>query len=705
MRKLLPVLTSLMVATGTLFAGGTACLAEGESISMSASSASATVGSTVTVSVGFNGSEGSVYTGSLSYDAGCLQPVSASSGSVNLGNNSVVFSEVGSSFSVTFQVIGAGNASVGVNGTAANSMSGTTQEWAVGNATGISCLAAQPETVAPTQAPPETAAPTPAPETAAPTQAPQTAAPTQAPQTAAPTQTPTTASTQPAVSTQEAATDQSADIAVQSEELRQAALEEESTEESSAAESEEENSSEELNIATSLDGVALPEGAEQITYNYHGNVIYIARTAEGLNLLPVVGSDGGIIWYVYNETTDEAIRYARFSNMDESFVIISPDDDVEIPEEFVPVKISLEEGVELPAWKNPLLNDDAMYFIYAMNSKGEKGFYRFDGSEGLLVRYVEDVLQTEETTTVEQTNDPELVERASRYQNQYEMASSQIDSINQENEKNMLVRALIIIGLGAVSLVFLLIIALMGSSLRKRKKLLRAAEERADEAENMHRAAAGNVRRRQRDLELFDDEDDDEAFAEARPAAREEGTSSVRRVRSVERTDNEAFARNRAYDETVTAVRTRQPERRPRTGEEPVRRRPAADGEVRRSAEGTQRRRPAEGTQARRPESEGTARRPESTAQTRRPADGAVRRRPAADGQEPVRRRVPAEGQAPAKRRVPTDGQVRRTASEGNVTESVKMASRQKPVRRPASQPENLPEEDADFDLTDFKNI
>ena len=695
MRKLLPVLTSLMVATGTLFAGGTACLAEGESISMSASSASATVGSTVTVSVGFNGSEGSVYTGSLSYDAGCLQPVSASSGSVNLGNNSVVFSEVGSSFSVTFQVIGAGNASVGVNGTAANSMSGTTQEWAVGNATGISCLAAQPETPVPTQAP-ETAAPT-----AAPTQAPETAAPTPTPQTAAPT----TAATQPAVSTQEAATDQSADIAVQSEELRQAAPEEESTEESSAAESEEGNSSEELNIATSLDGVALPEGAEQITYNYHGNVIYIARTAEGLNLLPVVGSDGGIIWYVYNETTDEAIRYARFSNMDESFVIISPDDDVEIPEEFVPVKISLEEGVELPAWRNPLLNDDAMYFIYAMNSKGEKGFYRFDGSEGLLVRYVEDVLQTEETTTVEQTNDPELVERASRYQNQYEMASSQIDSINQENEKNMLVRALIIIGLGAVSLVFLLIIALMGSSLRKRKKLLRAAEERADQAESMHRAAAGNVRRRQRDLEPFDDEDDDEAFAEARPAAREEGTSSVRRVRSVERADNEAFARNRAYDETVTAVRTRQPERRPRTGEEPVRRRPAADGEVRRSAEGTQRRRPAEGTQARRPEGEEMARRPENTAQTRRPADGAVRRRPAADGQEPVRRRVPAEGQAPARRRVPADGQVRRTAPEGNVTESVKMASRQKPVRRPASQPENFPEEDADFDLTDFKNI
>ena len=452
-------------------------------------------------------------------------------------------------------------------------------------------------------------------------------------------------------------------------------------------------------IAPNLDGIALPDSScEQISYTYHGEGYYVARTAEGVILLPVVGEDGGIVWYTYNESTDEVVRYCRFSNVDDSYIIISPDEDVEIPEEFEEVKISMNNNgvmVELPAWRNPLVEADGMFFVYAINSKGQKDIYRFDGSEGVLIRFVEDVVTTAPTTTEPPTDDPELLESIAKYQSQYASASSQINQLNSDHEKNMLYRALIIIGLGAVSLLLLLIIAVMGSSLRKRKKLLREAEAKAEKYQQSANAA------RAREAREYSER---QSYQGVRAVAREEGTSDARPARP--RRDEDMFAQRGSVSEARPASRARQGERRTdevrrTSADAPVRKRPASENPERRRPTG-------EAAQRRRPVSEGS-----ESAVT---GDTVVRRKPVGDAS--AKKRPTAEGAqkaAPKKKRPrPTEEEMWENGSENltvdltadnNMTESVKVAAKQKPAMLTEDIFGETEEVSADFDITDFKNI
>ena len=166
-------------------------------------------------------------------------------------------------------------------------------------------------------------------------------------------------------------------------------------EQDSNAESQEEsqettdNTTQELNIAQSLDGVTLPADSEQITYTYHGNVCNAAKTATGLYLLPVVQDDSSVVWYVYNEETDKAIPYVAFTSVTTSYAIVLPNDDVTVPSGYERVDINVS-GRVVPAWFKSAAGDENMYLIYAQDSDGNQGFYRFDGSNGSCLRYVAD---------------------------------------------------------------------------------------------------------------------------------------------------------------------------------------------------------------------------------------------------------------------------------------------------------------------------
>ena len=289
----------------------------------------------------------------------------------------------------------------------------------------------------------------------------------------------------------------------------------------------------ELNIAQSLDGVTLPANSEQITYTYHGAVCNAAKTATGLYLLPVVQDDSSIVWYVYNEELDQAIPYVDFTSVTTSYAIILPNSDVTVPSGYERVDINVS-GRIVPAWFNSQAGDSNMYLIYAMDSDGNQGFYRFDGSNGSCLSFVAD------PDSELQAQASSLSDELSSLQDSYNSMSSQDSeeiaklnnsaSMQQQNYNNLKDKVktyglIGVVALGVVTflmLVFFIRMISKSSKLKKAKKqvseLESAAKTRAQQARP--RNAQPSTRRVRRD------EMGDTRMTEGR----EEGTSRVRRV-------------------------------------------------------------------------------------------------------------------------------------------------------------------------------
>lgn len=350
-------------------------------------------------------------------------------------------------------------------------------------------------------------------------------------------------------------------------------------EQDSNAESQEEsqettdNTTQELNIAQSLDGVTLPADSEQITYTYHGNVCNAAKTATGLYLLPVVQDDSSVVWYVYNEETDKAIPYVAFTSVTTSYAIVLPNDDVTVPSGYERVDINVS-GRVVPAWFKSAAGDENMYLIYAQDSDGNQGFYRFDGSNGSCLRYVAD------PDTDLQASADSLSAELSSLQEDYNSMSSQnsdeIEKLNnsanlqQQNYNNLKEKVekygmIGVAALGAVTLLMLIFFIRMISKSSKLKK----ANKKVTELENAAKTRAQQARPRSSQpstRRVRSEHMGDTRMTEGR----EEGTSSVRRV---PRNSDRGFEQSTTTSKVTRVSREESSERT--QGARPVRQQPS----------------------------------------------------------------------------------------------------------------------------------
>ncbi len=487
--------------------------------------------------------------------------------------------------------------------------------------------------------------------------------------------------------------------------------------------SEEPSEGEVLRLAPSLDGIALPADSEQVTYNYKGQAVYIARTSDGLLLLPVLQDDGSVSWQVYTESTDTAIPYLRFANNVVNYVILSPEADVEIPEEFSPILLSMGENTPLlPGYENRLLGDEHIYFFYGQDSLGNKGFFRFDGDASQMVRYVEDITipePTEPTTTQAPTDDPKLVGEIEDLRARSVEASLDYENLNQDHEHKMLYGTIIIIGLGALCLILLLVIAIVAAKLKSART---EAEEAIQEAE--HRSRAQSMRSRRHDDSSSEANANGEGTSEIRRSVRRDSelgkTSSTSEVKPasrqrIERRDsNEGFQAGR--DEEKRAVRRRSSsdsgedsEYMSETVRRPVRRKQDSQ-QVRREASVSRRAEDSEDQPVRR---KAAAEQPERRRAAEDGSDGRRAEESGDEGPKRVRRKRSEEAREDAEwargENVSADPGKEADIPEeekSNVTESVRVAT-----RRAKAEADELFEEAADaapeedFDVTDFQDI
>ncbi len=114
-------------------------------------------------------------------------------------------------------------------------------------------------------------------------------------------------------------------------------------------------------------------------------------------------------YYIYDSQTGDVYYYTRIeTNM--SYVILQPDESVEIPQGYVETQVTID-GRSVKAWMPESGEETGFYLVYAMDNKGNKGFYTYDSMEDTLQRFTERVVVIEVEPEEEAVETADLVEQ------------------------------------------------------------------------------------------------------------------------------------------------------------------------------------------------------------------------------------------------------------------------------------------------------
>ena len=282
------------------------------------------------------------------------------------------------------------------------------------------------------------------------------------------------------VEAEQKAKDESIRQSVEAEESRQQAIQDSIAAEQSSSEDTSENSSEDttedttedtsenvvttsntvnlidgskLTLSSSLEGVTIPEGFTETTVDVNGNTIQAVQSDKGILLVYLTDEDGtNGNFYVYSKTTNTAIPYTLVEGVADSYTFLIYDGQEDTVNGLTETTITIN-GKAVPAWYSG--EENGMYVVYAMNSKGAAGFYRYDLEEGTFLRYVADSAVVDE----------DVVEG---YQYDLSVAESKYTELNSKYNNDMISRLIFIIGLIILAIILLFVIIVLAVKLKYR---------------------------------------------------------------------------------------------------------------------------------------------------------------------------------------------------------------------------------------------
>lgn len=152
---------------------------------------------------------------------------------------------------------------------------------------------------------------------------------------------------------------------------------------------------EDLQVAQSFDAAALPDGFTSADYEYNGTTVQSGyNEAEGLRVLYLTNESGDGDFYLYFEEDGSFAPYVIVRMAEKSIVVLPADsrpEDIKIPEGFKPCTIDVgTHSVHGWIWDTNDNSTPEYCVVYAMNSDGERGLYRYDQKEMTLQRYFQD---------------------------------------------------------------------------------------------------------------------------------------------------------------------------------------------------------------------------------------------------------------------------------------------------------------------------
>lgn len=146
-------------------------------------------------------------------------------------------------------------------------------------------------------------------------------------------------------------------------------------------------------VTENVDGITAPEGFQKTTVTYQNQEIpAFTSLTQNITLFYLqdgLGENGA--FYAYNSVQDNVYPYIRLSNAAGSYMIVSPESDVEAPEGYKETTLALSNGGDenvattIQAWIEG--SSTEFFLIYALNDDGECAFYQYDTKEKTLQRY------------------------------------------------------------------------------------------------------------------------------------------------------------------------------------------------------------------------------------------------------------------------------------------------------------------------------
>ena len=279
------------------------------------------------------------------------------------------------------------------------------------------------------------------------------------------------------VEEEQKARDESIRLSVEAEEAKKQSIQasidaqtssEDISEESSSLESTEDTSEEEnkedsnvvtltdgskLVMADSLDNIELPEGFEAKTIEVNGESIAVAQSKDGILLVYLTEQDNSNgNFYVYNRDTKTAIPYAKITSSSDTYTFLVYEGQDTSTQGLKETTLTVD-GKEIPAWLTD--ENSGIYIVYAMNSKGVAGFYRYDIEEGTVLRYIPD-------GSVGNAEDMD------GYAYDLSVEQSKYTELNNKYNHDMMFRFIFIVGLIVLSIILIFVIIVLAVKLKYR---------------------------------------------------------------------------------------------------------------------------------------------------------------------------------------------------------------------------------------------
>ena len=208
-----------------------------------------------------------------------------------------------------------------------------------------------------------------------------------------------------------------------------------------------------LILVNSLDNIELPEGFEAKTIEVNGESIAVAQSKDGILLVYLTEQDNSNgNFYVYNRDTKTAIPYAKITSSSDTYTFLVYEGQDTSTQGLKETTLTVD-GKEIPAWLTD--ENSGIYIVYAMNSKGVAGFYRYDIEEGTVLRYIPD-------GSVGNAEDMD------GYAYDLSVEQSKYTELNNKYNHDMMFRFIFIVGLIVLSIILIFVIIVLAVKLKYR---------------------------------------------------------------------------------------------------------------------------------------------------------------------------------------------------------------------------------------------
>lgn len=189
--------------------------------------------------------------------------------------------------------------------------------------------------------------------------------------------------------------------------------------------------------------VSIPEGFEESSTTFNGETVAAVRgIAKGLTLLCLADDTQGsnAEFYIYNEVSGAIDKMVNITLSQKIYTIIPTGDEYVGPNGYSKTELDIN-GEKVNAWVKSA--DSEFYVVYAMNWNGEKALYMYDTKEQTMQRFV-DGNKSESLEDEPEEENKEYLAMKKRYDVMYE------EYVNDHSKKNKIIIALLAVLLCSV---------------------------------------------------------------------------------------------------------------------------------------------------------------------------------------------------------------------------------------------------------------